>query len=191
MVPQRQLPVTKTSVIGSRGLLRHPIEKTKTIPFWSSSNAPWGVSPQILLSQGEVLTWRFCCNAQHKAGPGSQATSCLPLHLLKIPHCRSLPGLVEGNFEGENLRWSGEARRETEITLLRQPKDPFVTQSRLHTPQSHCFSWSCLVSIWCEDREATPMWKRICQTFRSPCRYTLPRQIKSSNSTTFLVLAGL
>lgn len=61
-----------------------------------------------------MLTWRFCRKAPHKTGPGSQATSRLPLHLLKIPHFQSQPSLVEGNFKGGNLRWGREARRETD-----------------------------------------------------------------------------
>ena len=99
--------------------------------------------------------------------------------------------LVERNFEDGNLRWSQEVKGETLMALRGKSKDPSIPWPHPHTPQSDCLSWSCLVSIWCEDRKATPMWKRICQRFLSPCRYTLPRQMKSSISTTFVVLAGL
>lgn len=147
--------------------------------------------PPILLSKVNELNWRFRSNTQDKTRTGCQTTSCFQLHLWKIPNSRWQSALVERNFKDGNLRWNQEAERETLMTLIRKSTDLFIPQCHPHTPQSDCFSWSCLVSIWCEDRKATPMWKRICQRFLSPCRYMLPRQMKSSISTTFIVLAGL
>lgn len=83
-VPQRQLPITKTSTTESSGLLHHSVEKTKRIPFWSS-NALCLNSAQRLLSQVNVPNWRAGRNAPLQTGPGHRATPRLHCTCQKSP----------------------------------------------------------------------------------------------------------